>query len=65
MIDSTPKPGPIQMHTFPKFGIALLKMHEYVVLICLHCGGVKALYRQNWDTVVPPMQECTCEVKQS
>lgn len=54
----------IQVIPLAKYGIALIKMHEYVVLICLCCGGVKALYRQNWDTTVPPMQECKCEVKQ-
>lgn len=66
MIDNhAPKPGPIQMLTFAKFGIALLKMQEYVVIICLCCGHVKALYRQNWETVIPPMDTCKCEVKPS
>lgn len=65
MIEShAPKHPPIQISTFPTFGVALLKMHEYVVLICLHCGHAKALYRQNWDTTVPPMGECKCEGKQ-
>ena len=65
MIESTPKPGPIQVSTFPKFGIGLIKMHEYVVIICLCCGHVKALYRQHWETNVPPMQDCKCEGKRS
>lgn len=65
MTNRVPGHRPIHMCTFPKFGIALIKMQEYVVLICLCCGGAKALYRQNWDTVVPPMQECKCEGKKA
>lgn len=101
MIDSTPKPVPIQMvilreygitlvkypfagllqgaipvglfqtsvqfnHTerpVAKYNITLLKMQDHVVFACLSCGHAKVLYRQNWDTVVPPMGECKCEVK--
>ncbi len=54
----------IQVIPLAKYGIALLKMPEYVLVLCLSCGHAKALYRQNWNTTVPPMQECTCEVKQ-
>ena len=53
----------IQVISLTKFGIALLKMQDYVVIVCLSCGHAKALYRQDWDTVVPPMAECKCEVK--
>lgn len=53
----------IQVIPLAKYNIALLKMKEYMVVLCLTCGHVKALYRQDWDTVVPPMAECKCEVK--